>query len=68
MLPFMKRISKQEEIDSILFAKIDQLRDKTDEHHNNLLKSLSVRAKGLDKPLVLAQLLCILCFKLRRLF
>ena len=33
-----ERISKQEEIDSILFAKIDQLRDKTDEHHNNLLQ------------------------------
>ena len=35
-----ERLSKSEEIDSILFAKIDELRDKMDSDHNSLLSRL----------------------------
>jgi len=35
-----ERISKQEEIDSILFAKIDKLRDKMDVDHDNVLQRI----------------------------
>ena len=35
-----ERISKQEEIDSILFAKIDKLRDKMDLDHDNVLQRI----------------------------
>ena len=35
-----ERISKQEEIDSILFAKIDKLRDKMDVDHDHVLQRI----------------------------
>jgi len=35
-----ERISKQEEIDSILFAKIDKLRDKMDIDHDHVLQRI----------------------------
>ena len=37
-----ERISKQEEIDSILFDKIDKLRDKMDSDHDSVTKRLSI--------------------------
>ena len=37
-----ERISKQEEIDTILFAKIDKLRDKMDLDHNGISSRLSL--------------------------
>ena len=36
-----ERISKQEEIDSVLFDKIDKLRDKMDSDHNGVVARLS---------------------------
>ena len=35
-----ERITKQEEIDTILFSKIDQLRDKMDVDHNSVLSRI----------------------------
>lgn len=35
-----ERISKQEEVDSILFAKVDKLRDKMDINHDGVLERL----------------------------
>ena len=35
-----ERITKQEEIDNVLFAKIDQLRDKMDIDHNSVLSRI----------------------------
>ena len=40
-----ERLSKQEEIDSVLFTKIDELRDKIDRDHNDVLS----RLQGLEK-------------------
>ena len=40
-----ERLSKSEEIDSVLFAKIDELRDKMDRDHNDVLS----RLQGLEK-------------------
>ena len=40
-----ERISKQEEIDIVLFTKIDQLRDKMDEDHKGVL----ARLQGLER-------------------
>ncbi len=40
-----ERISKSEEIDSVLFAKIDELRDKMDRDHHDVLS----RLQGLEK-------------------
>ena len=40
-----ERITKQEEVDTILFAKIDKLRDKMDVDHNSVLSRIS----GLEK-------------------
>ena len=37
-----ERISKQEEIDSVLFDKLDKLRDKMDSDHDSLSKRLSL--------------------------
>ena len=37
-----ERISKQEEIDSVLFDKIDKLRDKMDSDHDSVSKRLSL--------------------------
>ena len=45
-----ERISKQEEIDTILFTKIDQLRDKMDSDHDSVLS----RLRGLDKKVWMA--------------
>ena len=45
-----ERITKQEEIDTILFAKIDQLRDKMDVDHNSVLS----RIQSLDKKIWIA--------------
>ena len=42
-----QRISKQEEIDEILFDKIDKLRDKMDSDHDNVTKRLSVLERKL---------------------
>ena len=42
-----ERISKQEEIDSVLFDKIDKLRDKMDSDHDNVSKRLSVLERKL---------------------
>ena len=40
-----ERLSKSEEIDSVLFTKIDELRDKMDRDHNDVLS----RLQGLEK-------------------
>ena len=40
-----ERITKQEEIDKLLFAKIDKLRDKMDSDHDSVLS----RIRGLEK-------------------
>ena len=40
-----ERLSKSEEIDSVLFAKIDELRDKMDRDHHDVLS----RLQGLEK-------------------
>ena len=40
-----ERIAKQEETDTILFAKIDKLRDKMDSDHDSVLQ----RLRGLEK-------------------
>ena len=45
-----ERISKQEEIDTILFTKIDKLRDKMDSDHDSVLSRLG----GLDKKVWMA--------------
>ena len=45
-----ERIGKQEEIDTVLFAKIDQLRDKMDVDHNSVLS----RIQSLDKKIWIA--------------
>ena len=45
-----ERISKQEEIDTVLFAKIDQLRDKMDVDHNSVLSII----QSLDKKIWIA--------------
>ena len=42
-----ERISKQEEIDSVLFDKIDKLRDKMDSDHDNTTKRLSLLERKL---------------------
>ena len=42
-----ERISKQEEIDSVLFDKIDKLRDKMDLDHDNTTKRLSLLERKL---------------------
>ena len=42
-----ERISKQEEIDSILFDKIDKLRDKMDSDHDIVTKRLSLLERKL---------------------
>ena len=40
-----ERLSKSEEIDNVLFTKIDELRDKMDRDHNDVLS----RLQGLEK-------------------
>jgi hypothetical protein len=45
-----ERISKQEEIDIVLFAKIDKLRDKMDADHDSVLS----RLRGLEKRVWMA--------------
>ena len=40
-----ERLSKSEEVDTVLFAKIDQLRDKMDSDHNSVLS----RIQNLEK-------------------
>ena len=45
-----ERISKQEEIDTVLFAKIVKLRDKMDVDHNSVLS----RIQSLDKKIWIA--------------
>ena len=42
-----QRISKQEEIDEILFDKIDKLRDKMDSDHDSVTKRLSLLERKL---------------------
>ena len=42
-----ERISKQEQIDSILFDKIDKLRDKMDSDHNGVVARLSLLERKL---------------------
>ena len=42
-----ERITKQEEIDSVLFDKIDKLRDKMDSDHDSVTKRLSSLEKKL---------------------
>jgi len=42
-----ERLSKQEEIDSVLFDKIDKLRDKMDSDHDNVGKRLSLLERKL---------------------
>ena len=42
-----ERITKQEEIDSVLFDKIDKLRDKMDSDHDNVTKRLSLLERKL---------------------
>ena len=45
-----ERISKQEEIDVVLFTKIDKLRDKMDADHDSVLQ----RLRGLEKRVWMA--------------
>ena len=45
-----ERLSKQEEIDTVLFTKIDQLRDKMDADHDSVLQ----RLRGLEKRVWMA--------------
>jgi chromosome segregation ATPase len=45
-----ERITKQEEIDTVLFAKIDKLRDKMDSDHDSVLQ----RLRGLEKRVWMA--------------
>ena len=45
-----ERITKQEEVDSILFAKIDKRRDKMDSDHDSVLQ----RLRGLEKRVWMA--------------
>ena len=45
-----EKISRQEEIDSILFDKIDKLRDKMDADHDSVLQ----RLRGLEKRVWMA--------------
>ena len=45
-----ERITKQEEIDTVLFAKIDKLRDKMDADHDSVLQ----RLRGLEKRVWMA--------------
>jgi GTP-binding protein EngB required for normal cell division len=45
-----ERISKQEEIDVVLFTKIDKLRDKMDSDHDSVLQ----RIRGLEKRVWMA--------------
>ena len=45
-----ERLSKSEEIDSVLFAKIDELRDKMDADHDSVLQ----RLRGLEKRVWMA--------------
>jgi hypothetical protein len=45
-----ERISKQEEIDTVLFAKIDKLRDKMDGDHDIVLQ----RIRGLERRVWMA--------------
>ena len=40
-----ERLSKQEEIDTVLFTKIDKLRDKIDADHDSVLQRLRGREK-----------------------
>ena len=42
-----ERISKQEQIDTVLFDKIDKLRDKMDSDHDSVTKRLSLLEKKL---------------------
>ena len=42
-----QRISKQEEIDEVLFDKIDKLRDKMDSDHDNVTQRLSLLERKL---------------------
>ena len=42
-----ERISKQEEIDAVLFDKIDKLRDKMDSDHDNVTQRLSLLERKL---------------------
>ena len=42
-----ERITKQEEIDSVLFDKIDKLRDKMDSDHDNVTQRLSLLERKL---------------------
>ena len=42
-----ERISKQEQIDSVLFDKIDKLRDKMDSDHNGVVARLSLLERKL---------------------
>ena len=42
-----ERISKQEEIDAVLFDKIDKLRDKMDSDHDSVTKRLSILERKL---------------------
>ena len=43
-----ERITKQEEVDTILFAKIDKLRDKMDSDHDSVLQRLRIREESMD--------------------
>ena len=45
-----ERITKQEEIDTVLFIKIDKLRDKMDADHDSVLQ----RLRGLEKRVWMA--------------
>ncbi len=45
-----ERISKQEKVDVVLFAKIDKLRDKMDSDHDSVLQ----RLRGLEKRVWMA--------------
>ena len=56
-----ERISKQEESDNILFAKIDKLRDKMDGDHDIVLQ----RIRGLEKRVWMAVGMAVITIGLR---
>ena len=47
-----ERITKQEEVDTVLFAKIDKLRDKMDRDHDLVLQRIRQLRRGCGWPLV----------------
>ena len=54
-----ERLTKQEEIDNVLFTKIDQLRDKMDVDHNSVLSRIHYREKDVEYSRFFGSYKCI---------